>query len=165
MKYFFRSVLLAALAILGFWLWTFLFPSPDKVVLAKIARLAANATFSGDDNEIIRVSKASQLAAAFSSEAQIVMEVPGMGAHTFSGRDEIRESAVRGFAGLIALKVKFLDATARVAADKTTAEVNCTAQVNVGNDKDFSLQEMRFQLQKMGDAWFITRAETIKTLR
>jgi len=37
MKTVFRLVLLAALAAGGFWLWTVLFPSPEKVILRKIA--------------------------------------------------------------------------------------------------------------------------------
>ena len=38
MKIFFRLVLLAAVAALGFWLWTVFFPSPEQVALKKIDR-------------------------------------------------------------------------------------------------------------------------------
>ena len=44
MKIVFRLVLLVAAAALGLWLWTVLFPSPEKLVLRKISNLAATAT-------------------------------------------------------------------------------------------------------------------------
>ena len=58
MKIVFRLVLLAALAAGGFWLWTVLFPSPEKVVRRQIARLAATATFKAGDNNLTRAAKA-----------------------------------------------------------------------------------------------------------
>ena len=101
----------------------------------------------------------------FASDAEIVFDIAGMGARTLSGRDEIRESAMGGFANVPSLKVQFLDATAKVGADKQTAEVNCTARVSLGDNKDFGIQELRFQLKKMDGDWLITRAETVKTLQ
>ena len=56
------------------------------------------------------------------------MDTPELGAHTLSGRDEIRETAAGGFASLTALNVQFLDASVRLGTDKQTADVSCTAQ-------------------------------------
>ncbi|HEX4349004.1 MAG TPA: nuclear transport factor 2 family protein [Verrucomicrobiae bacterium] len=160
-----RLVLLAVLAGLGFWLWTVLFPSPEKVVLKKISSLAATATISANDGNITRAAKASNVVGDFASDAEIVFDIAGMGARTLTGRDEIRESAMGGFANVPSLKVQFLDATAKVGADKQTAEVNCTARVSLGDNKDFGIQELRFQLKKIDGDWLITRAETVKTLQ
>jgi len=93
------------------------------------------------------------------------VDVPGTGAGSLSGRDEIREAAAGGFTRLTALKVEFLDATARVAADKLGAEVDCTAKISAGNSKEFAVQEVRFQFRKIEGSWLITRAETVKTLQ
>jgi hypothetical protein len=160
-----RLVLLAVLAGLGFWLWTVFFPSPEKIVLKKISSLAATATIRAADGYITRAARASDVVSDFSNDAEIVFDVSGVGARTLSGRDEIRESALGGFANVPSLKVQFLDATAKVGADKQTAEVNCTARVNVGDSKDFGIQELRFQLKKIDGDWLITRAETVKTLQ
>jgi hypothetical protein len=160
-----RLVLFAILAGLGFWLWTVLFPSPEKVVLKKISSLAATATVSANDSTIARAAKASSVVSDFASDAEIVFDISGMGARTLSGRDEIRESAMGGFANVPSLKVQFLDATAKVGADKQIAEVNCTARVSLGDNKDFGIQELRFQLKKIDGDWLITRAETVKTLQ
>jgi hypothetical protein len=158
-------VLLAMLAGLGFWLWTVFFPSPEKIVLKKIASLAATATVNAADGNITRAAKASNVVSDFSNDAEIVFDISGVGARTLSGRDEIRESAMGGFANVPSMKVQFFDATAKVGADKQTAEVNCTARVNVGDSKDFGIQELRFQLKKIDGDWLITRAETVKTLQ
>ncbi len=164
MKITIRLTLLAAAAVRGFWLWTVFFPSPEKVVLQKIARLAATATFSADDSSLIRAGKAGNLVGFFADDAQIILDAPGQAARTLSGRDEIQTAALGGFASLPQLKVQFLDVTVRIGADRQTAEATCTAKVNAGDSKDFGVQEMRFQFRKTGSDWLITRAETVKTL-
>jgi hypothetical protein len=107
----------------------------------------------------------SNLISYFSTDAQIVVNIPGAATGTLNGRDEIREAAAGGYIHIAALNVQFLDATAKVGADKQSAEVRCTARVTTGDSKDFSVQEMRFQFQKIDGDWRITRAETVKTLQ
>jgi hypothetical protein len=165
MKIAIRLGLLAAAAGLGFWLWTILFPSPEKIVLKKIASLAATATFSADTGNIVRAGKVSNLIGYFSTDAQIVVDVPGTAAGTLDGRDAIREAAAGTFTRLKSLDVKFLDATPKVSADKQSAEVNCTAEIHLGDSKDFGVQELNFQLKKIDGDWRITRIGTVKTLR
>jgi len=105
MKVIGRIVLLAALAGLGFWLWTALFPSPQKIVLKKIAGLAAVATVNSGDGAFTRASKVSSLISYFATDAEISFDVPGGGAHSLSGRDEIRTAAAGGFSSVTSLKV------------------------------------------------------------
>jgi hypothetical protein len=157
-----RIVLLALVAGLGFWLWTVLFPSPEKVILKKISNLAATANVSTGDGNLTRASKASNLASDFSYDAEIAFDVPNGETRRLSGRDEIREAAMGGFANVPWLKVQFLDATARMGPDKQTAEVTCTAKASAGDSNDFGIQELRFQLKKIDRDWLITRAETVK---
>lgn len=164
MKTAFRLVLLAAVAVLGFWLWTILFPSPEKVILRKMSSLAATATFGANDSNLTRAAKAGNLVGFFANDAQIIIDGSGQAARTLSGRDEIRETALGGFASLPALKVQFLDVTVLVGADRQTANVNCTVKVVAGDSKDFGVQEMHFQLKKVDGTWLISRAEAVKTL-
>jgi hypothetical protein len=164
MKTVFRLVLLAALAAGGFWLWTVLFPSPEKVVRRQIARLAATATFKADANNLTRAGKAMKLVSFFAPDGQITFDASGYPGRTLSGRDEIKETALAGFAGLPQLKVEFLDVTIHLGADRQTADVSCTARVDIGDRKDYGVQEMRFQLKKTDGKWLITLAATVKTL-
>jgi hypothetical protein len=160
-----RLVLFAVLAALGFWLWTILFPSPEKIVLKKVSNLAASANISRADGNITRAAKAGNVVSEFANDAEIDFDVAGVGARTLSGRDEIRETAMGGFANVPSLKVQFLDAAAKVGAGKLTAEVTCTERVSAGDNKDFGIQELRFQFKKIDGDWLITRAETVKTLQ
>jgi len=164
MKIIFRAVFITVAAAAVFWLWTILFPSPEKLVLKKISQLAATATFTGNDGNLTRAAKVSNFIGFFSTDAEITIDAPELGVHTLSGRDEIREAAARGFTGLAALNVQFLDVGVRIGPGKQTAEVSCTARVNGNDKKDYGVQEMRFQLKKIDGDWLITRAETVKTL-
>ncbi len=164
MKTAFRLVLLAAIAALGFWLWTVLFPGPEKIIRQKIARLAATTTVDAHDSNLTRAVKVGNLIGAFAVAAEISCDVPELGSRTLSGRDEIRDTARAVLAGLTTLKVEFLDVTIHLGADKSTAEVSCTVRVDTGDKRDYGVQEMRFQLKKMDGDWLITRAETVKTL-
>lgn len=165
MKIAFRAVLLVVAAGLGVWLWTVLFPSQEKIVLKKVAGLAATATVTARDGNITRAMKTSNLISCFSTDAEIICDVPEIGIHTLTGRDEIRQVAAGGMTQLSALTVQFRDAVAHVAADKQSATVTCTARVSIGDTKDFGIQEVDFHFQKIDGDWLITRAETVKTLR
>jgi len=165
MKIALRLALLAAATALGFWLWTILFPSPEKIVLKKIASLAAIATVSRADGNITRATKVSNLIGYFSTDAEISYDVSGAAAHTLTGRDEIREAATGAFTQLTSVNVQLFDATARVGAAQQTAEATCTARVTLGDGEDFGIQELRFQFQKIDGDWRITRAETVRTLQ
>jgi len=37
--------------------------------------------------------------------------------------------------------------------------------VTTGDNKDFDVQELKFQLKRIDGDWLITRAETVKTLQ
>src|ERR1043165_9673279 len=97
MKILLRLLLLAALLALGFWLWTTLFPGPEKIIRRQLADLARSATLAENEKPIARVLKAQKVVNHFSRDAQIILDVPGLGPHTLSGRDEIAESAKAGF--------------------------------------------------------------------
>jgi hypothetical protein len=155
---------LAILAGVGFWLWTVFFPSPEQAVLKRIAALSATATMGANEGAIVRASKVSSLIGFFSTDAEINYDIPGVGAGSWSGRDEIRESAAGGFSRAAALSVQFMDVIVRVGADRQSAEVSCTARVNTGDSKDLGIQELRFQFKKFDRDWLITRVETVKTL-
>jgi hypothetical protein len=159
-----RLVLVAAAAAVGCWLWTILFPSPEKVILKKIASLAATATFGANAGNLTRANKVSNLIGYFATDAEINLTAAEFHARTLSGRDEIREAAAGGFVSLPSLNVQFLDVTVHLGADRQTAEVSCTARVTVGDNKDYGVQEMHFELKKIDGDWLITRAETVKTL-
>ena len=100
MKLLFRLFLLAAMVALGWWLWTVCFPSPEKVVLQRMQSLAQVLTFKSDISNINRATRASEFIGYFSVDTEILIDVPELGTHTMSGRDEVREAGNGGFAAL-----------------------------------------------------------------
>jgi hypothetical protein len=164
MKILLRLAAFAAVAALGWWLWLFFFPPPENVVRQRLAELARTATFGQSASPATRLAKAHKTVGLFSRDAEIVLEAAGDASHRYSGREEIIEAARIGFAALPALTVEFLDVTVRVAADRQSAELSCTARVRAGDSRDFGVQEMRFLWKKIDGAWLISRAETVKTL-
>lgn len=164
MKIAIRIVFLAAACGLGFWLWTVFFPSPEKIVLKKIASLATIATVNANDSNLARAGKAVRLAGFFATNAEIVVNIPDLANRTVSGREQIKESAMAGLTQITSLNVQFFDTTARVGPDKQTAEVSCTVRVRAGNDKDYGVQELHFQFRKIDGEWLIIRVETVQTL-
>jgi SnoaL-like domain len=164
MKTAFRLIFLAAVAVLGFWLWTILFPSPEKVVLKKMSSLAATATVSVQDSNLIRAARAANLVDFFTTDAEIILNVPDLPNRTLSGHDEIRETALAVLTNVKTLNVQFLDVTAQIGADKQVADVSCTVKVNTGDSKDYGVEELHFQFKKVDGTWLISRVETVKTL-
>jgi hypothetical protein len=160
-----RVALLLGGAALGFWLWIVLFPSPQKLVLKRISSLAATANVNAADGNFTRANKVSSLISYFSTDAEISFDVPGAGARTLTGRDEIREAAAGGYINLASLKVRFEDVVARIGPDKQTAVVTCTANVRANDSQDTGIQELRFQFRKIDGDWLIVRVETVKTLQ
>jgi len=165
MRNLFRLIFLALIVGAGIWLWLVLFPSPQKAILKQMARLSAAATYDTGDNNLVRAGKASRVAGLFTTDAEVVVNAPSQGTHHISGQEDIRNATLAGFANLPSLKVKFLDTSAQLAADRQSAVVSCTAQVWANDSKDFDVQEMRFQFKKVDGNWQISRAETVKTLQ
>lgn len=164
MKNLFRLILVLVLAGAGWWLWTFLFPSPEKVIRQRMVRLAETATLAPNDNPIVRAAKAQKLVDMFSPDAVIRLETDDFGGRSYSGRDEISEAAMAGFAAIRALRVEFLDVSVELDDNQLSATVSCTARVQFEDKKDFGVQEMLFTFKKVERQWVISKVETVKTL-
>ena len=164
MKLVLRLIVIAMIAGLGWWLWTVFFPSPAKVVRQRLVTLANTATFGAHDSVVARAAKAQKFSSMFSRDVTIRFNSAGYGARELTGMDELTESANGAFAAIRELKVEFLDITVTVAADRLSAEANCTARVRMADKSDYGVSEMRFKFKKIEGKWLISLAETVKTL-
>lgn len=161
----FRPLITGALLVLaGLWLWTVLFPSPEKAIRKHLEKSARCASFKADEGAMERMGNIAELANCFSPDAELKFETPGSGMQSITGRADIMRAAglARGMGN--ALQVDLLDASLSVAPDKQSATVDLTARAKIPGDRDFFIQEMKFYLKKFGRAWLITRVETVKTL-
>jgi hypothetical protein len=164
MKMVLRLVLLAALIAAGVWLWTILFPSPEKIIRKRLAQAASEVSFKSGENPLVSAARAETLAGFFSTNVELNINLSEHGRHNFAGRDEIIQAAagVRSMFG--SLKVEFPDMSITVGPDKLSAVADVVVQVQAAGDKDYYVQEMKFTFQKIGGDWLITRVETVRTL-
>lgn len=157
-------LLAAALLALAFWLGSVLFPGPEKIIRKRLAALAADASFAGNEGPMVRAAKIARLLGLFSLDAEITFDAPGRGVHTLRGREDIRQAALAAQSTLSSLKLEFLDVNVTLAPDKQSAVTDLTARGRVGGDPNAFVQEMKFTFQKIDGKWLIVRVETVKTL-
>jgi SnoaL-like domain len=164
MKFILRLVLLAAAIAAGVWLWTVLFPGPEKIVRQRLAKVAADVSFGPGQNPLVAANNAERLASLFSTNVEVTVNVPGRFEHKFASREDITEAVAAAHQAVSALKVQFLDITVAVAADKQSAIAELTVKAQAAGDQDFIVQELKFTFEKTGGDWLITRVETVRTL-
>jgi hypothetical protein len=164
MKIVLRVLSVAALVAVGVWLWTVLFPSPEKVIRQRLATVAKRASFTADESALARLADAESLAGYFSTNVEIDLDVPGRFQLTITGRDEVTQHAAAADSMVSSLSVEFLDVTVTLGPDKQSAVADFTVEARVGGEPDLIVQEMKFTLRKIDGQWLITRVETIRTL-
>ena len=158
--------LLAAVALigLGVWGWYIFFPGPERAIRSRLGALAKAISFEPKDGTLARSYGAQKAAGFFTLDAEVVMDVRGVGVFDFNGRDEILERALGGTRVLRGLKVELLDINVLLGADKQTAKANLTGKWTLGGEREFNVMEFNFLLKKVDGSWLIYRVETVKTL-
>jgi hypothetical protein len=126
--------------------------------------VAQAASFQSNEGPLAKVNNTAKFAGYFSSDVEIIVDVPGRSRQTFSGRDELFQAANAARVAIGALSVEFLDITVTLGEDRTSAVVELTGRAKIPADKDFIVQELKFLLKKIGGDWLIQRVETVKTL-
>ena len=164
MEKFIRLLIAAIVIALGLWLWTVLFPSPEKVIRSRLNALAKAASFDASEGTLAKVYHAQKAADYFTTNAVLSAEVPGYGAQTVEGRDTLQQYLLVSRQQLTRLKIEFVGLNVTLAPDKQTAVVNLTAKVSTSKSGDFNPQELNFMLRKEDGQWLIYRVETVNTL-
>jgi len=164
MKIVFRIVLLAALAALGVWLWTALFPRPETVIRQRLMKLARTVTSSPNESDLARLASARSVAAFFSTNVELNVDLPELGHRDSMDREEITQAALMARSRAGGLQVKFPDITITVGPDKQSAAADLTVEAKVSGEHDSVVREMKFTLRKTDGQWLITRIETVRTL-
>jgi len=164
MKFAVRFLLLAAAVAGCIWLWTILFPSPEKIIRLQIGRLAKAASFDSNEGTLVVLNKAERLGGFFNTNVEVNLDVPWRFQHSFASRSEITQAAAAAHSAVGGLKVEFLDVDVKIGPDKLSATADLTVRAQASNEKDFITQEMKFTFQKIDGDWLITRVETVRTL-
>jgi len=159
-----RLLLVAALVALGFWLWTVLFPGPEKLIRKRIAEVARLASIAPGEGLITQGLRIQSLINCFDPQAELTFDMPGRSQYRIAGRAEMTEHAGAARRNLSSLKVELLDPNLALSPDKQSAVVDLTARVKLPDERDFIVQEMKFTLKKINGEWLIISVETVRTL-
>ncbi len=159
-----QLVLLVLVGALAFWAYEKFFPSEEKKIRLFLRDLAEAASFSANDKSLARLAGAGRVAGFFSANAEINVQVPDEGSGTIQGRDEIRRVAGLARARFNSVHVEFLDMIVTLDPERLSAVAELTAKITLTGQRDFGVQELKFQLKKIDGNWRITRVDTVKTL-
>ena len=165
MKHPLRLILLGVLVALGFWIWTLLFPSPEKVIQNRLVKLAKLGSFGSNEGNIARVANIERMGTFFDEDIEVVIDVPGAEAHTFTRREELQQAAMQARSVLSGLQVEFPDIHITLAPDKHSAVADVTLKAKVSGQSDLIVQELSIAFKKVDRAWLISRIETVRTLQ
>jgi hypothetical protein len=164
MKWVKRLLILAILAAAGWLVWSFLFPSPEKVIRKRIEELAVAASFGANEGELAIVNNAGKVAGFFTRDVEILVDVRGYQSRMLSGRDQLFQTATAMRSRLRGLSVEFLDVLVSLGPNRRIATVSLTAKASVPGDRDFMVQELEFTMVREGRDWLIRRVKTVRVL-
>jgi len=164
MKTTLRFILFVALAAAGVWLWTVLFPGPEKVIRQRLAGLASTVSSGANESDLARLAAAQAVAGFFSTNVELKVDVPLLDRHSSLDREEIAQAALVARSRAGGLKVTFPDINVMVDPDQQSAVADLTVEAKISGDRDPLLQEMKFTLRKIDGQWLITRIETVRIL-
>jgi hypothetical protein len=166
MKLVTRLIVLAALAGLGYWGWTVLFPSPAKIIEGRLIKIAKLASFTSAEGHLTALANTERLGPYFSDDVQVVVNIPGVEAINFNNRGELMQAALAArSSGVNSLSIRFIGIVIDVSPDKQSATADVTLDATSGSQKDSFDQELKITFQHVGRDWLITRAETVRVLR
>lgn len=155
-----------AVAVIGlaFWLWTVLFPSPEKVIRSRVNALAKAISFKSGSGALAKAYNAQKAAEFFTVDVDLEVNLAGYEPISLHGRDEIVQAAAAVQMHLSSLKVEFPDMNITISPDGQSAKVNLTGKATIPGERDVSAQEFDFQLKRVDGKWQIYHVETVRTL-
>src|SRR2546422_8932305 len=93
-RWFWRTIIAAALVAVAVWLYGVFFPSPERLILARLAQLAKSASFGRNESPVAILANSQRVANFFTADVEIRGDLPGRPAATLSGREEVRERTI-----------------------------------------------------------------------
>jgi hypothetical protein len=158
-----RLVLLGTVVMAGVWLWLFLFPSPEKVIVRQFAKLARAASARPGEGALPRLIGAQTVGNFFATSVEINIDLPAHQRNDTLTRDDVVQ-AVMAIQSSGGMTIKFPDVNVTVGPGAETAEADVTVEAQVQGEQDMMVQEMKFTLRKIDGKWLITRVQTVRTL-
>jgi hypothetical protein len=159
-----RWLIIAIFLAILVWLWTYLFPSPDKAIRKRLTEVAQTASMTANETPVAKLQNSQKLASFCTPDVEVAIDAAGQRV-TCNGKDELFQAVMFARSQLSgSVSLEFLDPVITLTPNKQTAFVNLTLKGRIPNDRDMLVQECKFTFKKVGRAWLIRKVETVKTL-
>jgi len=146
------------------WIWTLVFPGPEKKIRARMDEFRERVSFRASDGNLAALADLQQFGKLFTEDAQVRVDSTGMPKLALDGRDSIVQAA--GGARQVAgdLDVEFLDVVVTLAEDERSAVVDVTGKARQQGSDELWVQVLRFQFTLTEDGWLISSVATVRML-
>jgi hypothetical protein len=154
-----------ALVVLGIWAWHALFPSPEQLIRKSLVEVAHLACIAPNEGSLVKLAKSQKLAAFFTTDAQVTVDLPGHLPQSLSGRDELMQAALSARSGLASLKVEFLDIGVTVDNARESGKAHFTIKADLPGESTPQVEELEAELKRVDNQWLIKDVHNVRTLR
>lgn len=148
----------------GVYLWTVLFPGPEKVIRKKMTEIAQLCSWGPNEAPLAKLANSQKLMGYFSPDIVIVVDLSGRYQSRLRGDDELRQALMGARNSVMSLSVEFVDVTVKVGPDKTTAIVDVTVKARAAGEREDMIQELQFSMRYGQGGWRIYRVDTVRPL-
>lgn len=157
-------ITIVAVAAIGFGIYYWLFPPPEKVIRKRMTKLA-EAVSARPQGNISTMANVNRIGSFFHPNVSITVEGFGQNLGSVQGRGELQQTALAARQRLSAISLEFYNVDILVAPSKTNATVSATAIVKINDDANAQVQEINLEFEKYDREWIIRTATPSKTLK
>lgn len=150
-------ITLVAIAAIGFGIYYWLFPPPEKVIRKRLTKLA-EAISAKPQGNISTMANVNRIGSYFHPNVSITVEGFGQNLGSVQGRGELQQTALAARQRLSAISVEFYNVEVLVAPSKTNATATATAIVKINDDANAQVQELKFEFETFDREWLIRSA-------
>ncbi len=155
-----KPILLLAIVVgLGYGVWTFLFPSPEKQIRKSLTRLAETASFTANEKPLTRLGSINALPTFFHTNAVVIIANENYSA-SLNGKAELREAAAGARVAAQSIRVLLTDPRITV-EDSSHATAMVTATAYVDGDPNPQLQILKMGFERLDRKWLIRRVDPV----
>jgi hypothetical protein len=158
-------LLVLGLGAAGFWLQRKLFPPPEERIRQTLRAAAAAASFGPDVGNLARLAAINRLVGNFTTDAEILVELPGAPPRRLTGRDELRQVAAGTHTAVRSLQIRLRDLLVEMEGGRESAQVHVIAEVRVDGTEDSWIGEFKLRMVNLDGDWLIQRIDPVRTFR
>jgi hypothetical protein len=157
-------ITLLAIGAIGFGIYYWLFPPPEKVIRKRLTNLS-EAISARPQGNIATVANVNRIASFFHPNVSISVEGYGADLGSIQGRGELQQTALAARQRVGSISVEFYNINIIVGPSETNATVTATGIIKLNDDANANVQEIQLSFEKLDRDWLIRSATPSKSLK